>query len=244
MIYPPAFLVRAVLTMFTFYQQSKDHLSHYTTQPSQTSGCYCGNKQHFCSNELCIPLTGSDSSAANTLLTLTPLICQYIYTSPTDAQRATVVRLDWYKYTNGLEHEFILATLVRKDNLDRKYYLRFERRATHHANVCEKNMLKEENIEVSFYIHVRLSSAVRLNADAESSPSPTNIKLNSEKTSWSRKIPSAGYVGNRERSIGKGKPPQTFFGVRLHGDASYPPTESHGMILAKYISLLHTTLPP
>jgi len=73
----------------------------------------------------------------------------HCYGSPEEMQRTKVVRLDWYKYAKGVEHEYVLATVLRDGQ---RFYLRLERRASDEAAVNEKNVLREENIEVTGFI--------------------------------------------------------------------------------------------
>ena len=64
-------------------------------------------------------------------------------------QASTVVQLDWYKYTQGVQHEYVVATVLREG---KKFYLRLERRASDETMVNGKNMLNlEENIEVTLF---------------------------------------------------------------------------------------------
>jgi len=90
---------------------------------------------------------GKDASPSLDIIIWFDFVRQY-YGSPAHMQATTVIGLHWYKYAEGVEHEYVLATVLRQDQ---KIYLRLERRASDEAFVDEKTVVKEETLRVKFY---------------------------------------------------------------------------------------------
>jgi len=90
---------------------------------------------------------GKDTSPSLDIRIWFDFVRQY-YDSPAHMQATTVAGLHWYKYAGGVEHEYVLATVLRQDQ---KIYLRLERRASDEAFVDEKTVVKEETLRVKLY---------------------------------------------------------------------------------------------
>ncbi|KAJ3504434.1 hypothetical protein NLJ89_g7935 [Agrocybe chaxingu] len=70
------------------------------------------------------------------------------YSSPTDLQNTIVVRIQWFKNSGGLEHEFLVVTVKRQGGLVAT--LRIERRPSHDQIVSETFAVSSEVLEVAY----------------------------------------------------------------------------------------------
>ena len=90
---------------------------------------------------------GKDSSSPVDVEFWHDVLLNY-YGSDEHMRRTTVIRLDWYKYVGGVEHEYVLATVVRHTQGQKSFYLRLERRVSEEPFTDEnRTNVKEETVD-------------------------------------------------------------------------------------------------
>ena len=89
---------------------------------------------------------GKDSSSPVDVEFWHDVLLNY-YGSNAHMRGTIVIRLDWYKYVGGVEHEYVLATVIRQMQ-GPKFYLRLERRASEEPFTDEnRTNVKEETLD-------------------------------------------------------------------------------------------------